>query len=202
MSKLLLTSAGLINREISQALLREFSEPLDKVRTLVVAYTQNPEEEFYVDQSRQELFNLGFKDVAVVNMHHQIESENLSDVDIVYVCGGNTFTILYKLRETRLNTFIVDQVNKGAIYIGVSAGSIIAGPDIEIASWGSEGDKNEIDLKDLKGFHFTNIAVSPHFHEELRSEVKEFKKKVDYEVIELTDEQAVFVKDDNVNILG
>lgn len=202
MSKLLLTSAGLINKEISQVLLTELSKPLNKMRTLVVAYAKTPEEEFYVNQSKQELLNFGLRDVVVVNMHHQMGLENLGDVDIVYVCGGNTFAILNKLRGTGLDAYIVDQVDKGAIYIGVSAGSIIAGPDIEIAGWGSQGDKNEIDLKDVKGFNFTNIAIFPHFHEELRSEVEEFKNRVDYQVVELTDEQALLIKDDNVKIIG
>ena len=76
----------------------------------------------------------------------------------MYVCGGNTFKILHKLRETRLDVYITKQVEQGALYVGVSAGSIIAGPDIEIAGWGSEGDENEVNLQDLEGFNFTDIA--------------------------------------------
>ena len=201
MPKLLLTSAGLINKNISQVFLGEFPEPINKIKTLIVAYAKTPEEEFYVNQSKQELFVLGLRDVVVANMHYQIEPENLGNFDVVYVCGGNTFGILNKLRETGLYAYILDQVNKGAMYVGVSAGSIIAGPDIEVAGWGSEGDKNEVDLKDLRGFNFVGIAIFPHFHEGLKDEVEEFKRKVDYKVMQLTDEQAIFVKGDNIKII-
>lgn len=202
MTTLLLTSAGLVNKEISQALLGELSKPVNETRVLVVAYAQNPNEEFYVNESKQELSNFGFKDIVVANMHHSIETNNLGNFDVVYTCGGNTFAILNKLRETALDKFILQQVSNGAIYIGVSAGSIIAGPDIEIAGWGSEGDRNEIGLKDLKGFNFTDISIFPHFHEELRDEVNQFRNKAEYRVVEITNDQAVFVKGGEVKIIG
>lgn len=202
MTKLFLTSAGIVNKEIKDAFIAELSKPVQESNILIVAYTQNEQEEFYVDASKKELEQLGFENIVVANMHYEVKVNNLGNFDVIYVCGGNTFAILNKLRETHLDSFIEKQVSNGAIYVGVSAGSIIAGPNIEIAGWGSEGDKNEIGLEDLVGFNFVNIAIFPHFHEELRSEVNEFRKKVDYKVIELTNDQAVFVKDDKIILIG
>lgn len=202
MKKLFLTSAGFINQEIIKVFLAELSKPISDTRILVVAYAQNSNEEFYVNESKEELKRIGFVNIATVNMIGSIDIDSLGNFDVIYVCGGNTFAILNKIRETKLDVFIIFQVNEGAIYVGVSAGSIIAGPDIEIAGWGSEGDKNEINLKDLKSFNFIDIAVFPHFHEELRGEVDEFRKKVNYQVVEITDDQAVFVKGKNVRLIG
>lgn len=202
MKKLLLTSAGLVNKEISQALLEELSVPIEKARVLVVAYAQNKEEKFYVNESKQELLSLGFKNIIVANLNYSLNFNNDANFEVIYVCGGNTFAILNKLRETRLNELIIKQVNQGAVYVGVSAGSIIAGPDIEIAGWGREGDENEIGLTDLRGFGLTEVVIFPHFHKELQEEVEEFKKGVDYKVIELTNNQAVFVKDEENKIVG
>ncbi len=202
MSKLLLTSAGLITPQISRVLIDEFSGSIYTVRALVVAYAKNSIEESYVQQSKQELIGVGFQNVEIANMHYQVELENLGDFGVIYVCGGNTFSILDKLRETELDSYIINQINKGTIYVGVSAGSIIAGPNIEIAGWGSEGDKNEIELNDLHGCNLTDIMIFPHFHEGLKDEVEEFKKKTNYEVIPITNEQAVFVKNGIVKIVG
>ncbi len=202
MKTLFLTSAGFINQQISKAFLAELQKPISETKTLIVAYAQNPNEEFYVNESKEELQKLGIKNITIANMHRTVDVASLDNFDVVYVCGGNTFAILNKLRETGLDKFIISQVNSGAIYVGVSAGSIIAGPGIEIAGWGSEGDKNEIGLKDMKGFHLSDIAVFPHFHEELRDEVKEFRSKVEYKVIELTNDQAIFVKDNEIKIIG
>ncbi len=193
--RLLLTSTGFVNKKIADVFLKQLAKPVEKCRVLIVAYAINSQEQFYVDESVQEIKEIGFKDVIVLNMHYPIDVNSIINCDAIYVCGGNTFAILNKLRETKLDKLIINQVNLGAFYIGVSAGSIIAGPNIEISGWGTEGDKNEIGLEDLSGFNFTGIVVFPHFHEELRSEVEEFRKKVKYRVMELTDNQAIFIDD-------
>ncbi len=202
MKKLLLTSNGLRNEQIIKTFLDELSKKVEEINALVVAYAQTQEEEFYVNESKQELLKLGVQTVVVKNINDLVDVDKLPDFDLMYVCGGNTFKILHKLRETRLDVYITKQVEQGALYVGVSAGSIIAGPDIEIAGWGSEGDENEVNLQDLEGFNFTDIAVFPHFHEELRREVEEFRKKVEYRVVELTDEQALIVIDDFDKLVG
>lgn len=200
--RLLLTSAGLINTEVSELLLKELSKPTEQSRVLVIAYSQNPQEEFYVNESKKELEQLGFKYIDIVNMHNTIDLNLLKKPDAIYICGGNTYSVLDMLHKTGLSNYIIENVNESAIYIGVSAGSIIAGPNIEIAGWGSEGDKNEVGLQDLTGLNFVNIAVFPHFHDELQSEVDDFRKKVNYQVIELTNNQALFIKDKEVRLIG
>lgn len=199
--KLLLTSAGFTNPEIAKVFLEQLPNPVSESRILIVAYAQGPEEEFYVNESKQEIQRLGFENIVIANMHSPVYVSALGNFDVIYVCGGNTFAILAKLRETGLGDFIIGQVRNGTIYVGVSAGSIIAGPNVEIAGWGSEGDKNEINLQDLTGFNLVGIEVFPHFHEELRSEVEEFEKKVPYKVFELANDQAVFVNDSDVKVI-
>jgi len=201
MSRLFLTSAGFVNRKIGERFILELGKPVSDTRILIVAYAKNPKEEFFVNESKKEIEELGFKNIDVVNMQNDVDVPDLSSPDVIYVCGGNTFAILNKLRETGLDKFIIEKVNSGVVYVGVSAGSIIAGPNIEIAGWGSEGDKNEIGLEDLTGFQFADIAVFPHYHEELKSEVLEFKNKVNYRVEPLTNDQAIFVNGDNEEIL-
>lgn len=200
--KLFLTSAGFANQEISKVFLEQLPRPASESGVLIVTYAQNLKEEFYVNESKEEMRRIGFENIVIANMHNPIDVSNLGNFNVIYVCGGNTFAILQKLRETGLDAFIVYQVHAGAVYVSVSAGSIIAGPSVEIASWGSEGDENKIGLEDLTGFGLVNIEVFPHFHEELRLEVEEFKKKVPYKVFELTNDQAVFVNGSATTILG
>ncbi|MBU2472614.1 Type 1 glutamine amidotransferase-like domain-containing protein [Patescibacteria group bacterium] len=201
-TKLLLTSAGFLNKEISNLFLKELSKEPNKSKVFMVTGARTKEEEYYIQESKQELINLGFKDIFVFNLDRKILLDEVKDCDVIYVCGGNTYYILKRFRETGLDKIVIELVNQGKIYIGVSAGSVMAGPNIEIAGWGEDGDKNDVNLKDLTGFNFTNIAVFPHFEEKNRQEVKEFKKKVNYPVIELTDNQAVFVKGKNYIIIG
>lgn len=198
---LVLTSAGLKNKKVAEKFLKILPNKPENVKVLMITFAQSDEEESYVNESKQELIDLGLKNITIANMHRDIMIDTFNDFNVIYVCGGNTFSILQKLRETKLNKFIIEQVKKGTIYVGVSAGSIIAGKNIEIASWGSEGDKNEINLKDLKGLSLTDVTIFPHFKQELRTEVEKFRNKVKYPVIELTDEQAMFIINGNKQII-
>lgn len=191
--KLFLTSTGLSNQRIINEFLKILKRGPENTKALIVAYGQNDIERFYIEQAKKEVENIGLN-TTVLNLQDLFKIEDLQDFDVIYVCGGNTFSILKKMRETHVDEFVKSQVRKGAIYVGVSAGSIIAGPNIEIAGWGIDGDSNNVELEDLSGFNLTNIAVYPHF-ESLKhlSEVEEFKKKVDYPVQELTDEQVLII---------
>ena len=201
--KLFLTSAGFLNKEVSNLFLKELSKEPNESRVLMVTSGRTEEENHYIEESRKELVDLGFKDIFVFNLDRKISFDEVKDTDAIYVCGGNTYYIMKKFRETGLDRIVIKLVNQGKIYIGVSAGSIMAGPNIEISGWGIDGDENDVDLKDLTGFNFTNISIFPHFEKDKHEqEVEEFKKKVNYPVIELTDNQAVFVKGDSYRIIG
>lgn len=196
--KLFLTSSGLANPSISDTLISTLSMPLSEARALVVAYAQNSEEESYVEASRQELEYLGFEDISVANMHYELAVSEFGDFDMIYVCGGNTFAILAKMRERGLTDFISTQVRKGAVYVGVSAGSIIATKTIESAGWGSEGDENAVGLQDLRGLDFVDISIFPHYRDELKGEVNGFREKAGHVVYELRDGEAVVVDEGGV----
>lgn len=197
--KLLLTSAGFINPETVEVLMKEIPKQAQWCKILMVCYTQNKIEESYVAASKKELELLGFKSIQVLNLHKPTKPDG---ADVIYVCGGNTYAILQKLKETGTDKFIVDLVDKGALYVGVSAGSIIAGKNIEIAGYGSEGDPNDVGLKDLSGLGFTDVAIFPHYKEAQKFEVEEFKRKVEYPITEITDNQMVFVRGNKTKKVG
>lgn len=199
--KLFLTSAGFTNKKISDLFLKELGKKPEDSRGLMVS-AKSPEKEHWVMESKKELENLGFSDLRIANLNDLVDTEKLGDFDFLYICGGNTFHILDRMRKTGMDKFIKEQVEKGAIYVGVSAGSILAGKNIEVAGWGSEGDTNEINLKDLTGFGFTDIAILPHFHEGVRGEAEEFKKKSKFPVIILSDDQAVFCDGESRTIIN
>ena len=135
-TKLLLTSAGFLNKEISNLFLKELSKEPNKSKVFMVTGARTKEEEYYIQESKQELINLGFKDIFVFNLDRKISLDEVKDCDVIYVCGGNTYYILKRFRETGLDKIVIELVNQVKIYIGVSAGSVMAGPNIEIAGWG------------------------------------------------------------------
>ncbi len=202
MVRLLLTSAGLVNAKLVQEFLDLLEKPVSGVKVVLVPTASRSKEELeYVEESKEELKSLGVKEVKTLNLDKKISYEELKGYDCVYVCGGNTFYLLKKVRESGFDKVLERFLKENKLYVGVSAGSILAGPSIEIAGWGSEGDQNDVHLKELAGLNFTKIAVYPHFKEKLKGEVEEFKKKVKYKVISLTDEQALLVKAQSEKII-
>jgi peptidase E len=190
--KLFLTSAGFSNKKISEAFVAELGKSPEQATVLVVAYAQNENEQFYVNESVKELKDLGIKKINVFNLHNP-EMILQPNFDAIYVCGGNTYSIMKKVRETKLDKFIIQEIENGAIYVGVSAGSIIAGPGIKIAGHGSEGDPNDVQLTDLNGLKLTDMIIFPHFREPLRHEVESFQKQVKQKVVALTNDQAFVI---------
>lgn len=53
----------------------------------------------------------------------------LDALDAVYVCAGETFVLLDSLHRNGLRSVLADKVRAGLPYIGLSAGSVIAGPN-------------------------------------------------------------------------
>ena len=199
--KLLLTSLALSNKNISDFFISQLNKNIKKYSVLMVVYIQDEEQQSYLDWSKKELINLGINDITCFNLKEDkfIDSKKY---DVIYVCGGNTFSIMNRMRITDIDNFIKEAVlNNNTLYIGVSAGSILASSNIEITSWGSTGDTNDIDLKDLTGLNLTNITVFPHFEDYLKGEVDEFRKKVDYPVVELKDGEALFIDDSGYKII-
>lgn len=188
-----LTSAGFLNKNIADKFLKEIGKNPDDIKVFMAEIFRTKEEEHYIKESEKELKELGIKEIEIFRYDRKINNTELDKFDAVYVCGGNTFLILQKTRETGLDEALISFVNNGGIYVGVSAGSIIVGPSIEIAGWGSEGDKNDINLNDLKGLNLVSFLVFPHFKPQFKEEAEEFKKKTSYPVITLTDDQAIFI---------
>ena len=192
--KLLLTSAGLKNQKIRDFFVAQFDK-LDNKMACIITSGRSEEEQFYIDQSLREMSDLGIG-VTEVNIAKNDSFSDLPDFDIYYVCGGNTFYILDRMRKTGMDKILIEAVKKGKFYLGVSAGSIIPGPDIEIAGWGDGGDPNDVNLRDLTGLGLVPYLIAPHYTETEKADVADFaKKRKDEPVIALTDDQAIFVAD-------
>ena len=199
---LYLTSNGLENEYVAERFKKVIlKKDIGKVSFLIISVQDSDSDAFYLQKTKDELSRMGAVNIdffALVNKPF-IPTK---DYDVIYVCGGNTFIYLDRIKKTGLDKFIIDSVKSNrSIYVGVSVGSIIAGPDISIASRGSEGDSNDIGLKDLSGLGLINIVVSPHYHDELKSELDEFRKICGYQVYELADDQALLLSYSDIGVL-
>jgi dipeptidase E len=125
--------------------------------------------------------------------------EDLMKFDIVYVAGGNTLYLMNAMHEVNFAQTIRELLDDGLIYIGESAGSIAAGPDIKPTIW--LNDTNEIRLKDLTGLFLVPFGILPHFKGQLPESVGREVMKAPYDVKFLKDNQLLYVKGDKVTLV-
>ena len=88
--------------------------------------------------------------------------QDLSNFDILYVSGGNTFYLLQEMQKSGADKVIVKLVQAGKHYVGTSAGSVVAGPDISIIR-NLDDESAAPELQDYNGLALTDTVVLPHW---------------------------------------
>ena len=87
------------------------------------------------------------------------------------------------------------------MYVGVSAGSYIACPTIEAATWKHQ-DRNSVGITDFTALGLVQFLITAHFEEKYKAIVDQAAKSTKYPIIALTDRQAVLVRDGKVQVVG
>jgi len=73
---------------------------------------------------------------------------DFSGINLIFIAGGNTFTLMSSLRQVDFRYVINNCLNRGGVVVGASAGALVLGPSIMIANEVAP-DSNEIGLTDL-----------------------------------------------------
>ena len=201
MRKLLLTSAGLSNEEIKQEFLNlVMVKPIDSLKVIMISEQKNEQDKIFLDQAIENLKDLKIKqeNISVFKLDDKFEY-NLQDFDLLYMCGGNTYHYLDRIRQLDLVDKIKNFVESGKIYFGVSAGSILATPQIDNASpW----DENDVKMKDLTGFNFVDFLIAVHINHKDMEIVRKLQQELKMPFRALTDDQAFLVKGDKIKLVG
>ena len=202
--KLFLTSAGLV-RETRDTFLKLLSIAPNEATVAFIPTAADPEEnKWFVDKDRELIDEIGMK-IQEVDLKNENETsllQKLSPLQVIYVEGGNTFYLLNWVRKSGFDKVLPRLLGEGKIYIGVSAGSILVGPSIELSNWKHDWDKNIVNLKDLTGLNLVQFAISPHFIEKHRELLEQKSKTVNYPVVALNDTQAILVNGREIKIVG
>ncbi len=201
MKTILLTSAG---TDVKEEILKILPKPTNQIKVAHIITAANPEEnKSYLEKDIKNLTDLGFQ-VENIDIEGKKERDLrniLANKDIIYVQGGNTFYLMKYVRESGFDKIVKDLINKGVIYIGVSAGSYVACPTIEMAGW-KHPDKNIVGLTDFSGMDLVPFLLSVHYNPEYKEILKNEISTASHLVKILTDKQAILVKDDEITLVG
>jgi dipeptidase E len=200
---LLLTSAG---TNIKEEIMKILPKPTKELKLAhIITASKVEEDKSYLEADKEELIAMGFsvEDIDIEGKNEDELRKILEDKDIIYVQGGNTFYLLKWVRESGFDKVVKDLIEKGVIYIGVSAGTIIAGLNIDTAWWKyGAPDKNRVGLKDFTGLGLVPFLITVHIEKSHIGIIKKYANKSSYKVIALTDDQAILVQDDKYKLVG
>ncbi|MBI3631298.1 MAG: Type 1 glutamine amidotransferase-like domain-containing protein, partial [Candidatus Staskawiczbacteria bacterium] len=198
---LLLTSSGMSGTK--EEILSVLPKPADKIIvTHIITASKVLQDTSFVDQDRELMKEAGFnvRDIDIEGKNKKQLMKIFKDVDIIYVQGGNAFYLLKQMRKSGFDKIIKKLLRKGIVYMGVSAGSIVAGKTIETASW--ENEKERFGLLNLKGLNLVKSNIFVHYKPEYFEMINKKSRRVKKKLRILTDEQALFVFGRKVTLVG
>jgi len=118
---------------------------------------------FYVKSGRKALEKMGLvvDELDVSTASADEIAGKLAKNDFIYLSGGNTFFLLQELNRSGADALIVAQVNAGKLYIGESAGAMVAAPNIAYAA-AMDSRKKAPELENLDALGLTDFYTLPH----------------------------------------
>ncbi len=110
-----------------------------------------------------------FKKLGAELTEIEISTANDSDItqvfdaaDIIYFTGGNSFFLIDQLRKTGTDTLLKQQLEKGKLFIGESAGAIVCAPELSYIEK-MDPIPEDYSQSDYAGLGLINFYVLPHY---------------------------------------
>ena len=162
--------------------------------------------DFHINYSKELLADMGFvvDDLEISTADYADITKKLEYNDYIYVAGGNTFFLLQELNRTGTGDLIKAQVRAGKLFIGESAGAIIAAPDIEYAK-DTDNPLAAPQLKKFAGLGLVDFYPVPHYKDDSLGEavetvISKYDKRL--ELVPFENSEAILVEGKNKQIVS
>ena len=139
-SSVLLTSAGWfkdidggVKENIRRRFLNMLGKPASEAKVLFIPTAATDDEaKKMVGKCRDELLNAGIipENITVYDIDGSLTADEAMVYDVIYFTGGDTGHLLRRIKDTGFDATIKKMVYANKVYVGASAGSIIATPNI------------------------------------------------------------------------
>ena len=210
--KLLLTSNGLSNQSIADALFELVGKKPSETVIAFVPTAMNVttgNKDWFID----DLYNLkkqGLKEIDIVDISalpKEVWLPRLEKADVLFFSGGNTSHLMRWLKESGLANILPDLL-KTRVYAGISAGSIVTNPTLALSSKDKKiyykekfgyGDEDALGFVD---FYTRPHLNSPDFPQAREDYLREIVKEFDVPLYALDDESALKVENGEVQIVS
>lgn len=213
--KLLLTSGGVTNDSIREALVTMLAKPVAECAALFIPTAQwgqpacSPESVWMSTAGRWPdapgLTELGWKSVGVLELTAlpSIGEERwmpwVRDADVLLVDGGEAIYLAHWLRESGLADLLPSLSE--TVWVGVSAGSMVMTPRIgrEFLDWKPDGDDETLDVVDFSIFPHLDY---PGWPDNTLDAARRWAKAIPGATYAIDDQTAISVVDGAVTVVS
>ena len=208
--KLLLTSCGFTNKSIANTLFDMVGKSPEDTNLVFIPTASNIEtgdKDWFIDDLIH-IKEQGFKSVAIADISavsRDIWLPQFEDADVLFFEGGNTYHLMDWINKSGLLQ-ILPGLLKEKVYVGLSAGSMVTGPDLNIrlnkVIYGEDAEKESMKGLGFVDFYFLPHLNSPYFPVRKDGPVKEAMKGISRKTYVLDDQSALKVIDGKVEIVS
>lgn len=211
--KLLLTSAGLSNKSISDTLQEMVGKPFKELNLVFIPTAANVEkgDKGWLIDDLSNCKKLGFASVDIVDIAavpKETWQPRLNEADILIFGGGNDFYLMDCLKKSGLAE-ILPQMLETRIYVGISAGSMVTAkklPSRELQALYYEEDVG-VEIKDDNGLGLVDFQILPHSNSpdfpDLNAEKLEtLTRDVSNSIYALDDNSAIKFVDNEITVVS
>ncbi len=193
--KLLLTSGGLRNSTLVEELIKLVDKPVSEIKIAFIPTALNPKsgDKGWAINTLTQLNNMGAAQVDIVDISALSEDvwlPRLEDSDVIFVNGGDTTYLMHCFNNSGL-TKALPKLLETRVYVGSSAGSYIATPDLRF----NTDDLEEI----LDGLHYVDFGLQVHMNSPKYDEFKG-KNAIKERIVKMNAPYTVYALDDNMAI--
>jgi len=210
--KLLLTSGGITNKKIANALIELVGKKAEEVSIAFVPTAANPDHSdkgWFIDNLSQ-LKERGYKMIDIVDISalpKEIWLPRFESADVLFFSGGNTTHLIRWMEESGLKE-ILPQLLTSKVYAGISAGSIVTSPTFALSNPTKKKIyKEKFGYENNIGLGLVNFYIRPHLNSpnyaETREEIlKEMAKNIPEPIYALDDHMAIKINGDKMELVG
>lgn len=187
--KLFLTSKVFANKVATQKLRENLKLNIANAKILFIPTALG--DEFPYDRYFDELIEFGFKNENIIIFNEKEAEKYINlDIDVIYISGGNTFTLVKLIKECSFDKEIRKYIESGIPCICRSAGTHLMTKNIEhILAF----DENQVGLTDFNAMGIFDGIIFCHYDENREKFYKNALEENKYNVYKITDEDIIII---------
>ena len=198
----LLTSAGFFdfNNNPRSVVIDRFrtmlGKPCEAAKVLFIPTAALPPEDInldYVEYCKNDLLMLGVlaENITTHDIDGTMTEQDAMQFDVIFFTGGNTPYLAKRVMETGFDRIIKKMVYANRVYVGISAGSMIAMPDFNVDNLPKSHPA------EFTGLGLVNVCFTVHCEPDA-----EPRNDLPLPHIPLTDDQALAVSWSGYEVVG